>query len=158
MRCRKVQELLKSDYLDCQVKQSEERLVKDHLAHCAQCRKLEEELLEQRVFLKNAKRMAVPEGLWQNIRQNIINEELEQASGILERLRDYLFAPRRVFVLASALTAVIFAMVFFNLTLQNKQIAGKLDNADSYAAVYSLSGENEGSFYNLGTNIEEYFL
>jgi len=158
MRCKKIQELLKTDYLDGQANQREEQLVKEHLASCEQCRRLEEELRTQQAFLKNAKRIPVPEGIWQNIRQNIINEELKQTSGIMERLRDYLFAPRPVFVLASAFTMVIFVIAFFALAIQKGQFSSRLDDTTSDMVIYSLNGENDDLLYSLGTNIEEYFL
>jgi anti-sigma factor RsiW len=158
MSCRKIQELLKSDYLDGQANQREKQFIKEHLARCAPCRRLEEDLQAQQAIFKKAKRMPVPEGIWQNIRQGIVSEELKQNSGILQRLVDYLFAPRPVFVLASAFTIVIFVTVFITLVLQNRQIPGIFNGTGSDMAIYSLGGENDDSLYSLGTNIEEYFL
>jgi len=154
MWCKKIQELLKSDYLDGQANQKEEQLVKEHLAGCGLCRKLEEELRAQQALLKNAKRIAVPESLWQNIRQGIASEELSGTRGLLQRLRDYVFRPRPAFVLASALTMIIFITFFFIFAVQKRQF----DDAGSDMAVYSLNGESDDSLYSLGTNIEEYFL
>ena len=162
MFCKKIQELLKSDYLDGQTNQREEKFIKEHLARCAPCRRLEAELQAQRQLFQEAKRLPVPEGVWQNIRQGIINADLKPASrlagGILERLENYLFAPRPVFVLASALTMIIFVMIFFTLAIQKRQFPGRLNDADSDMAVYSLNGESDDLLYSLGTNIEEYFL
>ncbi len=106
--------------------------------------------------MQKAQRLPVPEGIWQNIRQGIISEELKQESGILQRLRNYLFAPRPVFVLASAFTIVIFVTVFF--AIQKGRFFSRPDYTSSDMAIYSLSEENDNLAYGLGSDIEDYFL
>ena len=161
MRCKKIQELLKSDYLDGEVNQREERQISEHLAKCQECQRLEKELQGQRMVFEKAKRQQVPEGVWQNIRDTIVTEQLNEESrvsrGILERLRAFLFPPRPVFAIAGALAAIIFAVIVAGAIIQKKQSFSKENSAESIAG-YNLNGESTDLLYTLGTNIEEYFL
>ena len=157
MDCKKIQELLKTDYLDGEAKEKELSCIKEHLAVCPQCRKLEEELKAGRMIFKNIKRQEVPERVWQNIRDAIVSESLSEESsvvgGILKRLRETILAPRPVFAKAFALTVIIFVAVFFKV----RQPA-VIDNGQEVVAGYSLNSENGDLFTDLGTSIEEYFL
>lgn len=161
MQCKIIQGLLKSDYLDGEVNQREQRHIKDHLTQCSGCRRLEEELQTQRMLFQKAKRMQAPERLWQNIRDTIVTERLNQESsvspGILRRLRELIWAPRPVFALASVLTAVFFVAFFAGAIIQKRQSSGKENGGESLAD-YRLNGESENLLYDLGTNVEEYFL
>jgi len=161
MRCRKIQELLKTDYLDGQVNPRQGQDIKEHLAKCRQCRRLEGELLAQRMLFQGAKRKQVPERVWQNIRDTIITERLTQehslSGNILQRLRESILAPRPVFALAGALTVAIFVLVLSGVFIQNRRSLSKVNVGESIVG-YSLNGESGDFVYDLGTEIEEYFL
>ncbi|MCX5703208.1 MAG: anti-sigma factor [Candidatus Omnitrophica bacterium] len=161
MQCKKIQELLKADYLDGEVSPQEGQFIKGHLTQCPECRRLEKELQVQRMLFQGTKRKQVPERVWQNIRDAIVAERLKQeeglSRGILERLRDLIFTPRPVFVLASSLSVVILLAVIATTFIQNKVSLSKQNAAESIVG-YSLNGENGYVLYDLGTSIEEYFL
>jgi anti-sigma factor RsiW len=158
MQCRKIQELLKADYLDGELKPQAEREILEHLRRCPECQKLEKELRAQGKLFQEAKQQQVPEYLWQNIRDAIYAQRLNQEEGvsrrILERLRDLLFGRRPVLVLASALSMIILAAVFAGSFIQKKHYQEVREGL----AVYSLNGENGDLIDDLGTSIEEYFL
>ena len=162
MRCRKIQELLKTDYLDGEVSQKQEQEIKEHLARCPKCRQLEEELQSQRRLFQKAKQQKVPERVWHNIRDAIIteglNEEESPSAGVFERLRNYLFAPKPVFVLATTLAVAIFFAFLSGVFIQKKQSLSKENIPETDIAVYSLSSTSDASLYDQGTDIEEYFL
>ena len=162
MRCRKIQELLKTDYLDGEVSQKQEQEIKEHLARCPKCRQLEEELQSQRRLFQKAKQQKVPERVWHNIRDAIIteglNEEESLSAGVFERLRKYLFAPKPAFVLATNLAVAIFFAFLAGVFIQKKQSLSKENIPETDIAVYSLSSASDVSLYELGTDIEEYFL
>ena len=159
MRCRKIQELLKTDYLDGEVSQKEEQDIREHLARCPKCRQLEEELQSQRALFQKAKQQRVPEHVWHNIRDAIIREEEESLSaGAFERLRNYLFAPKPVFVLATTLAVAIFFAFLSGVFIQKKQSLSKENISEIDIAVYSLGSASDVPLYELGTDIEEYFL
>jgi len=161
MWCKQIQELLKSDYLDGEANQRKEQQIKEHLAHCPDCCEVEKELQIQRMLFQKAKQQPVPERIWQNIRDVIVKESLKQESsanrGILQRLKKSMLVPRPVFALAGALTVIIFVLVFTGTFIQKKESLSKLNIGESIVS-YSLNGESEDFSYDLGTNIEEYFL
>lgn len=161
MQCKKIQELLKTDYLDGEVNPQEERYIKEHLAQCPECSRLEKELQDQRVLFQGVKRKQVPEHIWHNIRDAIVTERLNQqeslSCGIIERLRDLIFARRPVFVLATSLSVIILLAAIASTFIQNRLSLSKENAAESIAG-YSLNGENGYLLYDLGTSIEEYFL
>ena len=158
MQCRKIQELLKTDYLDGELKPDQERKIFEHLKQCPECRKLEKELHAQSMLFQEAKQQQVPERLWYNIRDAIYSQRLNQEEGLIrqitERLSDLIFGRRPVFVLASVFSVIILVVFFAGAFLQNKHY----QEAREGLAVYSLNGENGDLIYDLGTNIEEYFL
>ena len=159
MRCRKIQELLKTDYLDAEVSQKQEQDIREHLAHCPKCRQLEKELQSQRALFQKAKQHKVPEHVWHNIRDAIIREEEEGLSaGVFTRLRNYLFAPKPVFVLATTLAVAIFFAFLSGVFIQKKQSLSKENISEIDIAVYSLGSASDVPLYELGTDIEEYFL
>jgi anti-sigma factor RsiW len=162
MRCRKIQELLKTDYLDAEVSRKEEQDIKEHLLRCPQCRRLEEELQSQRALFQKAKQQKVPERVWHNIRDAIITQDLNQenrlSEGMFERLRNYLFAPKPVFVLATTFAVAIFFAFLAGVFIQKKQTLSKENIPETDIAVYSLNSASDVSLYDQGTDIEEYFL
>lgn len=162
MPCKKIQELLGADYLDQEAGQKEERLVKEHLAQCSVCRGLEQKLQAQRILFQGVKRQPVPERIWSNIREAIIMERLKQEEGlvpgILERLRGLIFVRRPAVVLVTSfLSMIIIFALFANATIQKQAVSNKQDAAEEIAG-YSANVENGYVLYDLGTNIEEYFL
>ena len=160
MKCKQIQELLKADYLDGEINQKKQQYIKEHLAECPQCRKLEQELQAQRALFKKTGQMQAPERVWQNVRDAIISENLNQEGietrGIFQRLRDSILTPRPVVALASAITAIIVVIVAATI-IQNGQFLSR-ENGDGMFEAYSLNGENGYLLYDLGTSIEEYFL
>ena len=161
MRCDRIREFLKSDYLDGQATGKEKQAVLEHLKQCPQCRQMEKELLAARQVLQGAKEQQVPERLWQNIRQAIVTESVSAEDAVnksvWERMRGLIWAPRPVFALASALTAVIFIAIFAGLIIQNRLSISRLDSALSVIE-YRANGDNAHLLNGFGTNIEEYFL
>lgn len=161
MDCKKIQELLKTDYFDGLIGHRDKKLVKGHLDSCGKCRKLEEELLAQRVFFQKIKLQNAPESLWQNIRQSIVREQLgreeESNRGVLSRLKELLLGHRPAFALASAFTLILCVAVFSGIYMQKRQSVISENSGESILE-YSLESGNNDLVYNLGTNIEQYFF
>jgi len=159
MRCKEIQNLLKSDYLDGNLNLLKQREVSKHLQGCDQCRILEKELRGQKEFFQKIKKQNVPGGLWQNIKHEILKEQLEGEaySGVFERLKEFLFPSRRVLALVSAATAVIVVMVLAGSFIRGRNILN--EEKDGYIlADYTINTEGQELFSGFGTNIEEYFL
>ncbi|MFH0827627.1 MAG: zf-HC2 domain-containing protein [Candidatus Omnitrophota bacterium] len=161
MRCKKIQELLKSDYLDEEAGPRETRDVEEHLARCPQCRELEKELSQQRFIFSNSKRQEPPERVWENIREAIDAERLNQdewaKESVFERLRNLKpVFPRPVFAFASIFAVVIVA-VFFAVVVMNNRAYYRDNGAETFAD-YRINGENVDVASDFGTNVEKYFL
>lgn len=161
MRCKKIEELLKSDYLDGELKPKEAEFLNRHLKGCGSCRKLEEGLQAQRAFFRQVKPQEAPQRVWHNISNAVaaerLNQEAVSQAGFFTRLKDALLVSHPRFALASAFAVMILIAVFAGTFMQKRAIPGVADSSD-IIAVYSLSGENGSLLYDLGTNIEEYFL
>jgi anti-sigma factor RsiW len=161
MHCKKIQELLQTDYLDGQIDLPRKQFIQEHLKTCSECSALEKKLQAWRISFQGIKSQPVPERVWSNIREAIVTERLKQqeaaASGIFEYFRGLLYGRGPAMVLATSLFSVliIFA-VFGNLVIQ-RQIISKQNAAEKIAG-YSLNNKNGYVLYDLGTSIEEYFL
>lgn len=161
MQCKKIQELLKADYLDGELNAEESHLIAEHLVKCPHCQKLEKELFAQRALFQKAGQMQVPEHIWQNIRNKIVSERLSEesntAKGFLERLRGVIRQPRVAFSLTGALLIIIFVSVLSVNFIYRRQLSGKISSPEIMPG-YNLNGESVSYLSDLGTNIEEYFL
>ena len=162
MRCERIQELLKADYLDNEINPKDAQALKEHLAACAHCRTVDEQLRLQRTLFQEAGVQKAPERVWEAIRDKIIAEQLAEeqrlSAGIFERLRNYVGAPRPAVVWAGALTVVFFAVFFAGMLMQRGQMVSKQDSLNGDLAAYSLNGAGDTAVVDFGTEIEEYFL
>ncbi|MFA5199529.1 MAG: zf-HC2 domain-containing protein [Candidatus Omnitrophota bacterium] len=159
MRCKKIQNLLKSDYLDGNLNLLEQKEVLKHLERCDQCRVLEKELRGQREFFQKMQKQNVSGQVWQNIKQEILKKQLEREtySGVFERLKEFLFPSHRVLALVSAATAVIIVMALAGSFIRGRNILNEEKDA-AILAEYAINIEDQELLSGLGTNIEEYFL
>lgn len=160
MLCARIQEILKTDYLDGELNPQEERRILEHLKQCPGCQALEKELRTQSSLFKEAKQQQVPERLWQNIRDSIYSQGLTQEQGMIrgiaERLKGLIFMPRPAFALAGALSVVILVVFLAGSIIQKERYTHQEEEAAF--ALYSQNGENGDQALGLGTSIEEYFL
>ena len=161
MRCDKAKNLLRSDYLDGEVGESEKRDIAAHLASCQECRGLERELLDQRALFGTVKRHKVPGRVWDNISDAIAKEHAHQDGGavrdILGWLRELTHARRPVLVLAGAFTALVIVLISAGAVIRGIRPSGAGNGAESYAD-YRISDAGDDTSFGLGTNLEDYFL
>jgi len=159
MKCTRVQDLLKSDYLDAELNQELRRQIDSHLKKCPTCQVLKKSLRDQRISLRAIKQKDVPPEIWQNIQSTIIEERLKEPENIFgnawEGLKRAFSIPRPVFTMAGALATVILALVLGQVVLGRRQSVTGPIKEDTWAE-YQLNGDTYT--YNLGTTIEEYFL
>ncbi len=159
MKCTRVQDLLKSDYLDAELNQELRWQVESHLEKCPTCQALKQRIESQRIGLRETKQKDVPPEIWQNIQSAIIQERLKEPKSIFgnawEGLGRVFSIPRPAFALASAAGVLILALVAGKAILGNRQFVTTGAEEDAWAE-YRLNGDTY--IYNLGTDIEEYFL
>ena len=152
MNCKKIRELIMTDYIDGELREKLERKTREHLARCSDCRVFESELKKSAIEpFKDAKKLEAPGIVWENVREAI--KEPEKAPVIIIRRPAFSFALATVAIILIA----IFTIPLFRgpgaVTSYMEEQAGVfayLDNGESGF----MNGEDEG----LGTTIEEYFL
>jgi anti-sigma factor RsiW len=159
MKCQKVCDLLKSDYLDGELSEELRRETDRHLEHCSACRQLKQELDSQRIALRGIGQQEVPAQIWQNIQNTILKEQLRQQTNIFSYARDglrrFFYSPRPALVLAATFAVFIIALFVGRVILSQRSPLNVAIGEDVFRD-YRLNGDRE--IYNFGTDIEEYFL
>ena len=164
MNCKKIRELLLTDYLDKQTELELRTEVEEHLNICPECRRLEEEIRRAVVLpFKDAKGPQAPQYLWLNIKKRIAQRESSKR-GLLDWLREKI----RVFSLPApaltfASTMVILLAVVGLVAKQNmdkNQISDYFSQQISFYSVLNNGIENvdnkEGA--DLGSTVEKYLF
>jgi anti-sigma factor RsiW len=167
MKCRKMQELLLTDYLDNETSEALKHEVEEHLNNCLKCRQFERALQETTVEpFQNAERIKAPDSIWDQIKEAIALEEREKAKGFFPELRDILqrilAVPKTTFGLIT-ITIAVFSMVIILYKFQTHN--QRLITVSQERQIEYLTYVMEDSEYfstdengDYDTAIEEYFL
>jgi len=165
MKCKRVKNLL-IDYIDNELNQKLNRDIASHLDACPACRQMEQSLrLNVIQPLRQAKKEEVPERVWYQLKESIINRPQRSfLADLITRCSVYFQIKRPVLVpvTAMAMLVLLVSLFLFNsiLDTQNTLNAYLADQAD-YLLQLAENGE-EGYLgiqeVNLGTSIEKYFL
>ena len=165
MNCKKIQELLLTDYLDNQMNEKEKKSVDDHLAYCRDCARfsIAARKVSSGLFV-DVKKSHPPEFIWQRIKESIIAEQKRKtgfAANLFERLKAVLYIPKPAMAVASAITLIVIVGIMAKLIV-NSQLAVRAGTQEqSEYSDYSMeipadvSANGEAIF---GTLIEKYFL
>ncbi len=136
MRCKRIREIILTDYVDGTLKGDGLREVESHLGSCAECRRLAEEARSASSIFKAAPRHEAPPGVWNAIREAISTGPVKSrtvpplggagawvrrrfAADILEGLRYILLPPRPAFVISTAVALLLFALTVAYLAPRN---------------------------------------
>ena len=165
MDCKRIKELITTDYID---RELDEKLMKEidaHLRVCEECNVFEESLRKAAIEpFKNIKEMRPPEYLWERIKGDIKKENTRQEQGLFVYIRNYLQSvpaiPRPIF----AATAVIIACIIFGIILRGSlnsqhQITDYLQDQTDFISSLDVNTSNSPMTNHNGfdTTIEEYF-
>ena len=165
MNCKRIKELITTDYID---RELDEKLMKEIAAHLRVCRECSifEESLRKAVIepFKNIKEIRPPEYLWERIKEDIEKENTKQEQGLFVYIRNYL---QPVFAISSpifAATAVIIVGIILGVILKvslnsQHQITGYLQDQIDFISSLDVNSSNSitNNHGGLGTTIEEYF-
>lgn len=156
MRCRKIQDLIVTDYSDNEISPENKNLVEEHLANCSRCREYKTILTKFAIEPFRKIRTSKPsDSVWRRIKEAI---EPENRFSLAPK---FFYIPRPVFALATAMVLVLFLGIFAKAYI-NKQEIARLHSQEQVEYLTSLFRGNdyvsnsEGMSY--GTAIEEYFL
>jgi len=153
MNCKRIQEFLLTNYIDGEIAPALKRQVQEHISACAQCRQFEQAVRKTTIEpFRKAKEQKPPDYLWARIKEAVFKEKPQQ---------HLFYIPRPAFALATAVAAVLIAIIFTRLPFENQKIVnGYLEEQMIFI---SYLDSDESDFYNqdyidLGTSIEEYFF
>jgi anti-sigma factor RsiW len=165
MKCSGVKNLL-IDYIDNELSQKMGQDIARHLDNCPACRQMEQSLRQNIIQpLRQAKKEEVPERVWYQLKESIINRPQGSfLADLIARWSGYFQIKRPVLVPVTALAMVVLlvSLFLFNsiLSTQNTLNAYLAEQAD-YLLQLAENGK-EGYLgiqeFNLGTSIEKYFL
>ncbi len=180
MNCKKIQELILTNYLDQEMPQDKQKELESHIASCSECSEFlalaKETTIEP---LANIKTDNLSQDIvWSKIQKEIQEEkqsliDYDQAPGFLEKLKKIIFSPKPRLVW-STVAAIAMFILAFNLSHQqmdsgqNNQVQiAALNNQkviDSQAADFereeylSYLLEQDDDYTGYGTSLETYFF
>ena len=109
MNCKKIRELLLTDYLDKEADITLKYQVQKHLENCRVCRRFEEKARLAIAPFKSAPPSELPESVWYSIKGKIAQSHMPRES-VFDFLREKLkifYAPKPAFALASAMLIIL---------------------------------------------------
>jgi len=165
MKCNRVRELIMTDYRDREVDAGAKEEVLAHLTWCSECRALEKRLNLVSSRLRSAKRPVPPERVWTNIRARISEEKpaffrplispAPAVNVLWDRIRSLVLTPRFLagkLALAAVMVAVVIG-VYAHI-----QRGGHAALFGEEALIMTASESADDLNYDLGTDVEKYFL
>jgi len=166
MNCKKIRELIMTDYLDGEISQRLKEEVEKHLSSCYRCREFKQTVMKEAVEpFRVSGENKPPDYLWYRIKDAIAAKEEKEAVSVFRRMRifwEHIFSfPKPVFALATISAVILTAVVLTKLPLNNQKTVNKyleeqldfLVNLDVDEPDYFDTG-----IVDLGTSIEEYLL
>ena len=164
MNCKRIQELLITDYIDEQMADKAKSLIDQHLAQCHACAGYLTSIKRVAVSpFVNASKDVPDQALWAQIKQTIEEEQQQQLEASLkpnfwERIRSSVHIPRPAFALATIVTMIFMicstGQLFFSAPVV------KINGQDQVAYLSSLIDDpidmNNGN--DSQTPIEKVFL
>jgi predicted anti-sigma-YlaC factor YlaD len=162
MNCKKIRELLLTDYLDKNPDENTMAGVRAHLEKCPECRLFESEIRESSVApFKNLPRHTCPESVWLNIKEKIAERQGQQVS-LLELIREKLKAlsqPRPVLVFSSTMI-ILFIMlgVITKYSMGKNQVREYFAQQADFYSVLNQGVENDNNGGRLDNPMEEYIF
>lgn len=164
MDCKKIRELILTDYIDGEADPQIKKEIEEHLSTCSQCRIFEKAAREFTVEpFEKAQRERPPEYLWGKIRASIEEKRPKKIlADAVDNLSLLLRRPQPLFVAATIMVLVLMATVatksFFNAeNAVNSYLDSQMEFL-SYLDGYTENGYLGIDGEDLGTDIEEYFL
>ncbi len=165
MDCKKIQELIITDYLDNEASAAVREEVRAHLSSCAGCREFEQAVrrLTSEPFRK-IKRQEPPVEIWQRIQDSLEQKQEKEPRAFLAGLLDLLSSRVRfrkpVFALSSAIAVAIMVIFLVQAPLYRQKMINQYLQEESQYLLSLRAPVNGGleSEFELGTGIEQYFF
>ncbi len=164
MNCKKIRDLILTDYLDAQCAEGVNKLVRTHVAECSECKKFEAEA--RRICVESfadAGRETPPSYVWSRIQKAILSQEKKT---VFEIFRERLAEVFRVKSPAFSLAITIFVVIISVTAIGSHKLYTQVTNrrlAESYLQeqleyLASAQTQSGADMVDFGTPIEEYIL
>lgn len=165
MKCKKVQELILTDYLDDQMKNNKKVRLEEHMARCSACKEffLAAGKVGNELFSKAGKDEA-PELVWRRVKEAVITEQQKKAVfpyKVFEKIKYAFYIPNPALAFVTILALVVIFGAITKLMVHNQYlfrtgVQEQIEYLDYSAdALTDVSASDETG---LGTSIEKYFL
>lgn len=165
MNCKKIQDLILTDYIDQELDLEGRKQIDLHLENCEACQEVllhvQKEATEP---LEHAQKVSVPQSVWNEIKREIIEKAerktlIEEAYG---HVKDFFVVRRPVFALSTALVVLLLVVSFVRMPgLMDKKVSysGDVHLVETFAYLAGVdSFDDESNNGGFGTAVEEYFL
>ena len=165
MNCKKVQELILTDYLDNELKAYARDEIKAHLASCSRCREFEQAAQrDAHGLFRGLGPVQPPESVWQNIKGAIQQKQQQSVPVFLERLFDLVresFVVRRpAYAFATAFTVILTVVFFMGQPARQKMLVKDyLIQKSAFMVALNKAPNGEiDSVVDFNTAIEQYLF
>ena len=159
MNCKKMKELILTDYIDGNLKGRALEDVELHLKSCPSCRALAQDLRAAGKLFRAVGQEATPSGVWHNILAEISAVPVRShfAEDALAYVRYYLSHLKPAVVMTSAAVLLLFVLAAIRLMPHKDYLETTIAQDDILAISYT-SDEEDASEYDFGTPAEMFFL
>jgi len=165
MNCKKIKELILTDYIDNEMSSEEKIRLNIHFARCPGCRKFFDTAKNTVVKpFADAKRIVLPEFIWSRVKESIMAGQQKKAGflvGVLEKLKPFFYIPRPALAVSTIMALAVIAVLTTTSRFNNKEGLKTDSEEQPEYSTYSIEApvssvlNNGGGF---GTLVEEYFL
>ena len=158
MNCKKIEELILTDYIDGNLKAEALREVGAHLASCPNCRKLAAEAVSAGKLFTGLKKEEPPADLWYKVRAEIAAERGQPVvARALDSVRYFFKQIRPAVAIAAAVVLIFFILTVTQLMPGKSMIPGAVYQDDILVTASLNNGWDEPE-QDFGTSAEQYFL
>jgi len=163
-KCKKIQELIITDYLDDELDMINRQQIEQHLRNCPACQKvLWGALAAAKQPFENQQYLEPPESVWTAIREQIAPEkkyEEPALANIKYTLRNVLFTRRAALAMIAAIFTIIIAIgILKHPAEKNGSLEAYFEEQlASYIYLQNANADFSGGPVDFGTALEKYFL
>ncbi|MFA5099421.1 MAG: zf-HC2 domain-containing protein [Candidatus Omnitrophota bacterium] len=165
MNCKRIQEIIMTDYLDGEASLPLQDQIKEHIASCAQCRAFEQNVRRNAQHLfKDISPVQPPDAVWHRIKEAINEGQTRNAPSFLERfldsLRESFIVRRPAYAFAAAFTIILMVVVFMGSPFRQQMLVKDYLSRKS-AFMLAMNSAPNGELdnaANFNTAIEEYLF
>ncbi len=166
MKCKKVKDMILTDYLDEQLNEDQKKNIEEHLSSCGICR--EYELAARKTVIEpfnNVEKQNPPEAAWHKIKEQIKEENRQGLTSpfadLIRRINPFVYATKPALAVVTIVIIIFVATAIIKLPSENSEVV-KVDPDNQIECMNYLLGVFDQDSMNgnndFGTSIVEYFL